>query len=93
MKRRQITTLIVGVWVLGAVNAVSGDKGPVSGDGLALLAQAQLRLQAGEVAEGIKLLRKARVLDPANAELAEEFGLALAAAGMADEAVTVLSQA
>lgn len=93
LKRRQITTLIVGVWVLGAVNAVSGDKGPVSGDGLALLAQAQLRLQAGEVAEGIKLLRKARVLDPANAELAEEFGLALAAAGMADEAVTVLSQA
>ena len=60
---------------------------------LALVAQAQTRLAAGEYAEGLKLFRRATELDPANPELAEEFGLALAEAGVNDEAVTELGKA
>lgn len=93
LKRGRIVMLMVAACVLWAVGDVSGAEKPAPVDALALVAQAQLRLQAGEVAEGIKLLRKARTLDPANSELAEEFGLALADAGMAEEAVTVLDQA
>ncbi len=60
---------------------------------LALVAQAEARLAAGEYAEGLKLLRRAVELDPADPELAEEFGRALADAGVTDEAVTQLQKA
>jgi len=59
---------------------------------LALVAEAQLRLASGEIAEGLKLFRRASELDPNNPELAEEFGLALADAGMSDEAVKQLQK-
>ena len=60
---------------------------------LALVAQAETRLAGGEYAEGLRLFRRAAELDPANPELAEEFGLALAEAGVNDEAVTQLQKA
>jgi len=60
---------------------------------LALVAQAETRLAAGEYAEGLKLFRHAVELDPTNAGLAEEFGLALAEAGVNDEAITQLQKA
>jgi len=59
----------------------------------ALVAQAQLRLELGEVVEGIQLYRKAVELVPEDLELAEEFGLALSAAGLTDEARRALERA
>jgi len=61
-----------------------------SAEALTLVAEAQIRLASGEIAEGLKLFRRASELDPNNPELAEEFGLALADAGMSDEAVKQL---
>jgi tetratricopeptide (TPR) repeat protein len=61
-----------------------------SPDPLALVAEANLRLATGEIADALKLLRQASELDPDNPELAEEFGLALADAGMNDEAIKEL---
>jgi tetratricopeptide (TPR) repeat protein len=63
---------------------------PVREDALTLVAQGQLRLEAGEIAEGLKLLRQAYELDPDSAELGEELGLALMEAGVADDALTTL---
>jgi tetratricopeptide (TPR) repeat protein len=60
-------------------------------EALVLVAQGQLRLESGEIAEGLKLMRRALALDPNNPELVEEFGLALAEAGIGDEATKQLS--
>jgi len=62
-------------------------------EALALVAQGQTRLAAGEYAEGLKLFRRAAELDPGSPELAEEFGLALAEAGVTDEAIAELQKA
>ncbi len=61
-------------------------------EALALVAEAQTRLAAGEYEEGLRLFRKAVQLDPTSQELAEEFGLALAEAGVSDEAVAQLQK-
>ncbi|OYV93887.1 MAG: hypothetical protein B7Z68_08185, partial [Acidobacteria bacterium 21-70-11] len=67
-------------------------KGP-SSEALAIVAEAQMRLSVGAIAEGLKLFRRAVALDPDNRALAEEFGLALADAGINDEAVKQLERA
>ncbi len=59
-------------------------------DPLALVAQAQLRLEEGAISEGLRLLRRAYELDPSSSELGEELGLALMTAGIADDALEVL---
>lgn len=59
-------------------------------DALTLVAQGQLRLEAGEIAEGLKLLRQAYELDPGSTELGEELGLALMEAGVVDDALRTL---
>ena len=91
MRRSLVMVVAVGVaWGcagFGTALAGSGEQSKGSGEALALVAEAQLRLGAGEIAEGLKLLRRATELDPDNPELAEEFGLALADAGMKEEAL------
>jgi tetratricopeptide (TPR) repeat protein len=93
--RRSLAFGIVGVlFLLGVASvghAAGGDRASV--EALALVAQAQLRLASGELAEGLKLLRQAVKLDPESADLAEEFGLALADAGNVDEAIPQLRRA
>lgn len=93
--RRSFPIGIVGVLlVLGGAGAADGagtDQAPI--EALALVAQANLRLASGELAEGLKLLRQAVKLDPESADLAEEFGLALADAGSTDEAIAQLRRA
>jgi predicted Zn-dependent protease len=88
--------LAVGVGLGGACIAMGGAAASAMGtrspDPLALVAQANLRLAAGEIADALKLLREASELDPDNPELAEEFGLALADAGMNDEAIKELKK-
>jgi tetratricopeptide (TPR) repeat protein len=64
--------------------------GASSPDPLALVAEANVRLSAGEIADALKLFREASDLDPDSPGLAEEFGLALADAGMNDEAIKEL---
>jgi tetratricopeptide (TPR) repeat protein len=73
---------------VGSAHLAAPDAG--SRDPLALVGEANLRLAAGEIADALKLLRQASELDPENPELAEEFGLALADAGMNDEAIKEL---
>ena len=94
MSRRLITVVAVGLaWIcagLGLALAGAPERGAGSGEALALVAQAQMRLAAGGIAEGVKLLRRASELAPDDPELAEEFGLALADAGMNDEAIKEL---
>ncbi|HUK12256.1 MAG TPA: tetratricopeptide repeat protein [Thermoanaerobaculaceae bacterium] len=87
---------VIGVVVLAASCATVGPAGVPSPDGgaradaLALVGEAEMRLASGDVAEGLKLFRRAVALDPASDELKEEFGLALADAGVTDEAVREL---
>ncbi len=59
-------------------------------DAMALVAEGRWRIEMGELAEGLKLMRKAQELDPESAELREELGLALAEGGLGDEAVKLL---
>jgi tetratricopeptide (TPR) repeat protein len=91
VKRTAVITLAVGmVWGcvrLGTAAPGSPAAGAGSVEALALVAEAQLRLGTGEIAEGLKLLRRATELDPDSPGLAEEYGLALADAGMNDEAI------
>ncbi len=97
MRRGLVVTLLV-CCVLAAVPARAAEPAPGKGDqmsaeSLALVAEAQMRLAAGELSEGLKLFRRAVALDPDSGALAEEFGLALADAGMGDEAVKQLERA
>jgi tetratricopeptide (TPR) repeat protein len=91
VKRSVIITVAVGLawgcaWLGTAVAGAPGG-GTGSAEALALVAEAQLRLGAGQIAEGLKLLRRAAELDPESPALAEEYGLALADAGMSEEAI------
>ncbi|MFH1177460.1 MAG: tetratricopeptide repeat protein [Acidobacteriota bacterium] len=85
--------------VLGAGCASSGSSGRgaapagAPGESLALVSQAQLRLQSGEISEGLQLFRQALKLAPDDRELIEEYGLALAAVGLDEEAVKHLLRA
>ncbi len=72
-----------------AVPVAAAGKPP--GDALALVAQAQMRLEAGEISEGLQLFARAVAAAPDDRELREEYGLALAAVGLADNAVEQLS--
>ena len=90
---------IVLAWWLGlagvASAAVKEQRDAIaepSPQSLALVAEAQMRLSAGEIADGLKLFRRAVELDPNNRGLAEEFGIALADAGMNDEALKQLQR-
>ena len=62
------------------------------GEALALVAQARLRLADGQVTEGLRLMRRATEQEPEDLELREEYGLALAESGLADQALTELSR-
>jgi tetratricopeptide (TPR) repeat protein len=90
---RRVLVIVVAVGlassgaVLGASKARLSGEGAGSDDPLTLVGEANVRLAAGEIADALKLLRRASELDPDNPELAEEFGLALADAGMNDEAI------
>jgi tetratricopeptide (TPR) repeat protein len=93
--RRVLGIMLAAGMALGAANSAVGGaqsaaRDAASPDPLALVGEANLRLAAGEIAEALKLLRQASELDPDNPELAEEFGLALADAGMNDEAIKEL---
>jgi len=59
-------------------------------EALALVAQAQYRLEEREIAEGLELFRRAVALAPGAPGLAEEYGLALAGVGLADQATEQL---
>ena len=59
-------------------------------EALALVAQAQYRLEEREIAEGLELFRRAVTLAPGASGPAEEYGLALAAVGLADQAAEQL---
>ena len=95
---RRSLGIILAIWAVArwAESGIPADQaGPAaapSPEVLALVAQAETRLAGGEYEEGLKLFRRAAELDPANPELAEEFGLALAEAGVNDEAVTQLQK-
>jgi tetratricopeptide (TPR) repeat protein len=95
--RRSLGMIIVAAVALsGVVASLAKERSAVPSDhaveALTIVAEAQLRLASGEIAEGLKLFRRASELDPDNLELAEEFGLALADAGMSDEAVKQLQK-
>jgi tetratricopeptide (TPR) repeat protein len=93
--RRSLATILVAAALfscaaLGLAGGPPSEQSGSTAEAVALVAEAQLRLASGEIAEGLKLFRRASELDPDNAELAEEFGLALADAGMGDEAIKQL---
>ncbi len=90
MRRALVIVLAVGFGLVGGRLAGAEGQPPApapSPDPLTLVAEANVRLAAGEIADALRLLRQAAELDPDNPELAEELGLALADAGMNDEAV------
>ena len=91
---------------LGAILAVVVAGCATTGDGvrsaavpaaseaaLALVAQAQMRLEVGEISEGLQLFAKAVEAAPEDGALREEYGLALAGVGLADAAVEQLRKA
>lgn len=87
--------MVLAVALGGCVSTQAPEApGPAPGttkdDPLALVAQAQLRLEAGEIAEGLRLMRRAYELDRGSAELGEELGLALMDSGVAEDALKVL---
>ncbi len=95
--RRGLAVILIGGVVLalaapGAADGPTGRDGGAEREALALVAEAQMRLSVGAIAEGLKLFRRAMALDPDNRALAEEFGLALADAGINDEAVKQLEE-
>ena len=65
---------------------------PAESAALALVAQAQMRLEAGEISEGLQLFTKAVEQSPDDGELREEYGLALAGTGLDEAAVAQLSK-
>ena len=95
---RRSLGIILAAWIIAA-SAAWATEPPRAAEAvaprpeaLALVGEAQMRLAVGEYEEGLKLLRRAVELDPANQELTEEFGLALAEAGVADEAIAQLQK-
>lgn len=78
----------------GCATTVGGPRVPAQeSEALALVAQARARIEDGKVTDGLQLFRRAVELDPDSAELAEEYGVALAEAGVPGEATTQLRRA
>jgi len=87
--------MVVAVMLAGCATAtdvgVRGAAAPAStAEPLALVAQAQSRLEVGEISEGLRLFSQAVAAAPEDQELLEEYGLALAAVGLSDAAVEKL---
>ncbi|MDD5563499.1 MAG: tetratricopeptide repeat protein [Thermoanaerobaculaceae bacterium] len=96
--RRGLAVILMSAVVVALASPARADdraaeKADPSAEALALVAQGQMRLAVGAIAEGLKLFRRAVALDPDSHALAEEFGLALADAGINDEAVKQLDRA
>jgi len=92
MVRLRSWIVVAALGALGCPStAVPPAPGPAKGAELALVARAQMRLEAGEIGEGLQLLREAVALRPADEELREELGLALASVGLTEQAVAELS--
>lgn len=95
---RRSLGIILTAWVIAASAARAAEpprpdeSAAPRPEVLALVAEAQMRMASGEYEEGVKLFRRAVQLDPANQELAEEFGLVLAETGVGDEAITQLQK-
>ena len=93
---RRICTLlaVAGLLLWGCATAPqrAESRSSVDADALALIAQARLRLAEGQVTEGLQLLRRATEAVPDDGEVREEYGLALAEAGLADQALGELSR-
>ncbi len=84
--------LVAVVTLVGCASApLEQVASPGDGAALALVARAQMRLETGEIAEGLQLFREAVALHPSDEGLREELGLALAAVGLADQAVSELT--
>lgn len=95
VRRIQAVCLVLAGVLAGCVSTQSPQApGPRSmvarEDPLVLAAQGQLRLASGEIAAGLRLLRRAWELDPDSAELGEELGLALMDSGVTGDALAVL---
>jgi tetratricopeptide (TPR) repeat protein len=95
---RRMVLVLVAAGALVACATVGGEA-PAAGtvaerapDVLALVAQANLRLELGEVSEGVQLFRQAVGQAPGDGQLREEFGLALARVGLFDEARAELAR-
>ncbi len=73
--------------------APTGDVPAAGAEALALVAQARERMESGRLTEGLQLFQRAAELDPKSGELAEEYGIALAAAGLEEQAVEQLQRA
>ncbi len=95
---RRSAAIVVAWWIgltavaTAAVKAPPDKASEPNPQALALVAEAQMRLSAGEIADGLKLLGRAVELDPNDPGLAEEFGMALADAGIADQALKQLKR-
>lgn len=88
----RICAVVAAVGVMGCASTpVRQEATPEAGAALALVARAQMRLEAGEIAEGLQLFREAVALRPEDLGLREELGLALASVGLADQAVSELT--
>lgn len=81
--------LVAGCATPGPPSAPPRQAG-ADAEALALVAQAQYRLEEREIAEGLELFRRAVALAPGEPGIAEEYGLALAGVGLADQAVEQL---
>ena len=89
----RLSLVLALVGVVACRTAAPVGQGGGQTQALTLVAQAQRALADGDVQRGLELFAKAVALDPASAELREEYGLALANAGIAEEALAQLRQA
>jgi len=90
LARAWVVVAVIGAW--GCASArVEQVPTPGGGAALALVAQAHMRLEAGEIAEALQLFREAVALRPGDEELREELGLALASVGLAEQAMGELT--
>jgi tetratricopeptide (TPR) repeat protein len=97
---RGLGAISVGLLVIGCAATGGGQRtnvpaaaSPGASNTLAMVAQAQLRLEAGEISEGLRLLSQAVAAQPESSELHEEYGLALAGLGLTDAALEQLQKA
>jgi tetratricopeptide (TPR) repeat protein len=87
-----LTLFVAGCATVGE-KPRSNAGAPVLDEALALVAQAQMRLEVGEISEGVQLFSRALEISPDDGELREEYGLALAGVGLTDAAVEQLVKA
>jgi len=90
-----IGLLLVGCATTGGGPRAAAPATPATqpaGNVLALVAQAQMRLEVGEISEGLRLFSQAVAFSPENGEVREEYGLALAGVGLTDNALEQLGK-